>query len=194
MEFSKWQDYLVRISCAMYKIAPEEIGFYLGTGQGTMFEGDKEARLKYSKDKGLIPILKSGAFWINKWLISQKNSRFEFKFVGLNQDDEDKEVDRDIKLVGNIEGLREIRKKRGLEPDLEEGDMILNQNWISWKTQQQFADQQQESGQVAEETVDEDLWGNLNNEELTKAIMADHQSNPMMADANKQLIKALQDD
>jgi hypothetical protein len=189
MEFSKWQDYLVRVACAMYKIAPEEIGFYLGNGGNSMFEGDKEARLKYSKDKGLIPLLKSIEFWINKWVIGQINDRFEFKFAGINEDDEDKEVERDIKLSNNIEGLREVRKRRGLPADLEEGDMILNQNWISWKTQQQFADQQEESTEAAE--PDEDFWNNI---DIQKSIASKHTDNPMIEDANRQLIKALKDE
>jgi len=59
MEFGRWQEYLIRLSCAMYKIDPGEIGFYLGgSGQNqgaATYEGNQEYKLKYSRDKGLYP-------------------------------------------------------------------------------------------------------------------------------------------
>ena len=48
-----------------------------------MFEGNNEARLKYSRDKGLKPLLKRIEFWINMWIVSQLEKDYELRFVGI---------------------------------------------------------------------------------------------------------------
>lgn len=198
MEFSKWQEYLVKIACAIYKISPSEIGFtFTNESNGFGDSGKREeARLKYSKDKGLIPLLKSIEFWINKWIIGQIDDRFEFKFVGIDTEDETGELDRDIRSAQTFMGLREVRAKRGLNPELEEGDMIVNPQWIQWQTAQQMAESQQQSQEVIDQEG-QDIWNNLDSENMTdleKAVFTKYQDNPMMIDAITQLTKALQSD
>jgi phage portal protein BeeE len=60
MEFAKYNDFLIKVACAVYQIAPEEINFSSqtsATGQGAVFESKSELRLKASRDKGLVPLL-----------------------------------------------------------------------------------------------------------------------------------------
>ena len=119
MEFSKYQEFLIKISCALYKIDPSEIGFPMqgSSDSKPMFEGNNEARLKYSKDKGLKPLLKRIEFWVNKWLVSQLDKNFEFRFVGIETEKGEKDdLDEDIQRLGNFMTFDEIRAKWNLDP------------------------------------------------------------------------------
>lgn len=127
MEYSKFQEFLIKISCAQYTIDPSEINFSLNGNSDAkpMFEGNNEARLKYSKDKGLKPLLKHIQTWINKYIVSRIDPNYEFLFKGIDGNDETNELDYDIKAVQNFQTLNEIREKRGLKP-IEGGDIVLN--------------------------------------------------------------------
>jgi hypothetical protein len=130
MEFSKWQEYLIKLTSAIYRIDPAEVNFPLSGGSDTkpMFEGNNEARLKHSKDKGLYPLLKFLQRRINKHLISRIDPEYEFVFVGMDGVDQQTELDNDIKMMSNFMTVDEIRIKRGLSPLGEEkgGNQIAN--------------------------------------------------------------------
>lgn len=184
MQFGTWQEYLIKITCAVYKISPEEIGFASGSGGGSsMFEGSNtEARLKYSRDKGLRPLLKSIQFWINRYLVNPLNEEFEFVFMGMETDSRKEELDLDIKMVTNFGGWKEARRKWGLPDELEEGDFPLNQIFFQKMTQDQAAEQQGDSTDFVDQQEDQQedpyagAWDNLDKGELSE--------NPMMNDLN----------
>ena len=128
MEYSKYQEFLIKISCALYTIDPAEIGFPMSGSSDSkpMFEGNNESRLKYSRDKGLKPLLKNIEAWINKWLMSQLDKSFTFRFVGIeNEKNENDDLEQDIKRLSNFMTLNEIRAKYNLAP-IKGGDMVLN--------------------------------------------------------------------
>lgn len=159
MEWSRYQEFLIKITCAMYKIDPSEIGFPMsGSAEShPMFEGNNEARLQYSKDKGLKPLLKRLQFWINKYLISQIDPQYEFRFVGIEGEvDAQTELDNDIKGLSNFTTLNEIRAKRNL-PLLPNGDVPLNPMYIQLMMssmeggEEGGGQQQEEDTQKAEE-------------------------------------------
>lgn len=128
MEFSKFQEFLIKVACAVYTIDPAEIGFPMSGASDAkpVFEGSNEARLQYSKDKGLKPLLKHLQTWINKYIIWPIDPRFEFRFVGIDsEEDKVAELDMDIKKVNNFMTLNEIREKYNLEP-IDDGDVVLN--------------------------------------------------------------------
>lgn len=202
MQFAQWQEYLIKIACAIFKIAPEEVGFNLGSAGGgnPLFEGGNEAKLKYSRDKGLKPLLKSIQSWVNKYLVSRFDDEFEFAFVGIDIDSEEKEVELDIKKVGSFMGFKEIRRKHNLPEDLEEGDFILNPQYIQMVSQQQqmsmFGDQSQENTEAVNEDQESSLWDSLDfdsqdQEEFVKGSINNlplgMQDNPMLVDAFKML-------
>ena len=145
MEFTKWQEYLIKLSCASYKIDPAEIGFPMNGSSDVkpMFEGNNEARLKYSKDKGLQPLLKMIEHKLNKYVVNALDSSFEFKFVGLNPESEADIVDLDIKKAQNFMSIKEIRKKYNL-PELpeDEDDIILNPYYFQMWSQKRAEAQQ----------------------------------------------------
>lgn len=163
MEFSKFQEFLIKISCAQYKMDPSEIGFNMqgesGGGGGLGGKNDQEDKVKYSKDKGLKPLLKRIQYWMNKFLVQQLDEDFEFRFVGIDQDtDPQTELDQDIQLVGNIMTLNEIRAKRNLPP-IEGGDIPLNPAYIqaeAAKQQQDMMKQQQDQQSQQGNQDDED--------------------------------------
>lgn len=143
MEFSKYQEFLIKISCALYKIDPSEIGFPMSGSADSkpMFEGNNEARLKYSRDKGLKPLLKKIEFWINKWIIWQLDPTYEFRFVGIEDEKNEKdELDQDIQKIANFQTVNEIRSKWNLD-EIEGGDIILNPTFTQAKMMAQQGNQ-----------------------------------------------------
>lgn len=146
MEFAKWQEYLIKLSCAIYRIDPAEINFPLSGSSGAkmVYEGNNEARLKHSKDKGLYPALKFLQRKINKYLISQMDPEYEFCFVGMDGVDIGDELDQDIKMLTNFMTLDEVRVRRGLKPlgAAKGGDLILNAAYMQQKQMEQQAEMQ----------------------------------------------------
>ena len=132
MEFSKYQEYLIKLSCAVYKISPEEIGFpvqgSLGKSGGGLGGGRGAASEErdYSMDKGLKPLLRKIARWINKYLIGPKTDDvFEFAFIGLDAETSVSEESRLILASKSYLEVNEVRKLKGLQP-LAYGDIILD--------------------------------------------------------------------
>jgi phage portal protein BeeE len=142
MEYGRYQEFLIKTCCALYKIDPSEIGFNLGGSEGAkpMFEGNNTARLEHSKDKGLIPLLTTFQDWINRYIIKRLNPDFEFVFVGLTEEEELTDLESDIKLLTNFMTINEIRAKRGLKP-IKGGDIIMNPTFTSSQQQDALNDQ-----------------------------------------------------
>lgn len=179
MEFSKFQEFLIKITCAIYKIDPSEIGFNMNGSSDSkpMFEGNNAARLKYSKDKGLTPLLRHIERWINKYIVSQLDNNFEFKFVGIDGElSYTEDVDLDIKSLSNFMTLNEVRAKRGLPP-IKGGDMILNAIFFQ---QSQSQAQQQQDGGGQEQGADNNL-DNVFGEDENPTVNSDNEEdNPFL--------------
>lgn len=146
MEFSKWIEFLIKVSCAIYTIDPAEVNFPLsgGADQQSMFEGSNEARLKHSKDKGLAPLLRFKQKRINKMLINPFfNGKYRFRFVGIDALSPKDEQDMDIAGLSNYEMLDEVRTRRGLQPLGEEkgGNIILNPTYYQYLQAQMMNEQ-----------------------------------------------------
>lgn len=124
MEFSQFHELQFRICCVLYKMSPSEVGLE-GTkgGSGSLSGENKEDEVKYSKDKGLKPLLKFIAAKLNKYIIKRINKDFEFVFVGMDSDTPEKELDSDDKRSKSNETINEVRASRGLKP-LPGGDII----------------------------------------------------------------------
>ncbi len=157
MEFSKFQEYLIRLACAMYIISPEEIGFPLG-GTGNQGLGSKEGgkdEKEYSQDKGLKPLLTEIEQWLNKHIIGPKtNNIWKFKFVGLDIEsakDEEERLQKEVTLWITPD---EIRKQKGKKP-LPNGVGRLPLNPIIAQQVQMQQQQQMESQQKQQEQEDE---------------------------------------
>lgn len=146
MEYSKYQEFLIKIICAIYKIDPSEIGFSMsGNSEGNHgLGGDNvEEKIKYSHDKGLVPLLKKIQYWINKYIIWQIDPQYEFRFVGMDDEmDQETELEQDVTALQNFSTLNEIRAKRNLDP-IEGGDIPMNPVFVQAKA---MAQQQEQGG------------------------------------------------
>lgn len=132
MQFTNWQEYLIRLACALYKIAPEEIGFYISGDNSVNYEGNNEFKLKYSKDKGLFPLLKFIQSQLTRYIIGPLSDyKYEFCFTGMDPQDQDKVLDTDMKkLESGMLSWFDIRRKYNLPTKLEEDDFLLNPMWL----------------------------------------------------------------
>ncbi len=155
MEFSKFQEYLIKLACAVFKISPEELGFTLEGGKGGIGGNDsgKEEK-KYSIDKGLKPILTFLETLINKYIIGPKtNGQYIFKFVGIDVESVKEESERDNKDVLTHITPDELRKKKNLPP-LPNGAGKLPLSPVISQMQMMGQQQQQEQQQKDEEGED----------------------------------------
>lgn len=128
MVFEKWQNYLINIISAVYKIDPAEINFPNNGGVGgkgnSLFEGGS-SKVGASKDKGLVPLLQFFEDAINKYLIQDFNDKYVFVFTGFDEESEAETLDKDNKKVSTYMTVNELRKEKGMQ-ELENGDIILN--------------------------------------------------------------------
>lgn len=150
MEFGRWQDYLIKLACALYTIDPSEIGFSSSTGTGesnSMFEnaGNSEARIKFSRDKGLLPLLKFMERQINKMIVDQIDPRYRFRFVGFDSESEEQARNRWKDEVQNIKTIDEVRAELGLDPLPDGQGKIIMSPTFTGKLQQDSMMAQQES-------------------------------------------------
>jgi hypothetical protein len=150
MEFEKWMNYLINVSCAVYQIDPAEINFPNrggagGEGGGGLGDGGIEDRLKHSKDKGLRPLLRFIESLINKHIVSKFDQRYVFSFVGMDSKSEKEIVELNAQRVKVYKTVNEIRKEEGL-PKLEGGDIILDPTYVQYLNNQQQAEMMKQQG------------------------------------------------
>ncbi len=163
MEYAQYQEFLIKIACAHYKIDPSEVGFPMNgkavgdSGMGG--DGGIEAKLEFSRDKGLKPLLKSYQSWINKFILDPKDNQYELEFVGLDVESPEKELENDVKAVTNWATVNEIRRKRGMK-DLPGMDIILNpiamQSKMAEMQQEQMNQERDQSTQFMDKIDPED--------------------------------------
>jgi hypothetical protein len=162
MEYGKWQEYLIKISCAVMSIDPAEVNFPLGGGSNDsnpLFGGSNENRLKFSKEKGLYPMLRHLQRRLDKYWVKRIDPEFEFVFVGMDALTKNEELEMDIKLANNLNTIDEVRERRGDKPMKDgKGDYIGSGTYLQNQTLKQQADMmsQQESGISNEEENQEE--------------------------------------
>lgn len=141
MEFSMFIDWLLKLACAVFRIAPEEIGFQFGnSGQtSTLSEGSQGDKIKFSKDKGFVPLMKFHAEQINK-IVRRIDKRFRIEFAGINARTAEELIDLQTKETASIKTIDEARKDRGLKPLPNGlGQMIRDPNWLQFAASKQGA-------------------------------------------------------
>lgn len=143
MEFSQWMEFLTLVACSVFKIDPTELGFKFRQQTTLLGEGGQKQRTDHSKDKGLKPLLKVIQKNIDKFLVSELNSNYEFVFTGIDTEDETVKLDNDVKKLAN--GMKSMqdafREYSGREFD-ETKDIILSSVYQQAKMQQSYGGQQ----------------------------------------------------
>ncbi len=127
MEYQEFLEFLIRLCCAAYKIDPSETCLAASDPGGgkSLFEGNNESRLKHSRDKGLVPLLRFKQAELNKFWVQRLNPGFRLRFVGIDALTQAEEVDLLTKRVGSINTLNEVRAEKSLPP-LPYGNVPLN--------------------------------------------------------------------
>jgi len=102
MEFSKWAEFLTVLSCTVFRIDPSEVGFSLEGSKGIFGQDGQKERIAHSKEKGLEPFLKFWARKFTKFLVGPiSDGKYEFKFTGIEPEDEEATLKRDIEILTN---------------------------------------------------------------------------------------------
>lgn len=129
MAFAKWVTFLTSVSCAIYGIAPEEVSMESFATQSKGIGGnDTEEKLVSSNDKGLRPLLGFYEGMMSDFIVQVFSEEYMFKFVGLDQEAEDKRFEMK-KLTAT---LNEGRAAQGMDPiEGPLGDAPLNPNLIA---------------------------------------------------------------
>jgi hypothetical protein len=116
--------------------------------------------LRHSTEKGLEPFLKFWARKFSKYLVSPlTGGKYEFMFTGLEPDDEEAILDKDIKILtnGGMSVQDFFLKYSQKELDMAK-DILLNQILLQYKQIQQ------QGGQESNQAVDQ-MSGEYNEED-----------------------------
>lgn len=154
MEFQNWNEFLILLTCSVYSIDPSELGFHF-KNQSEMFgqQGQKE-RLEHSYSKGLIPLLKLIEKELNKYIVSEINDKFEFVFTGIDIEDEQAQLEMDVKKSAAgftaMEDMFEKYSGRKFDP---KKDTILNNVYLQAKQAAMMGGE--ESNQAVDEMTGE---------------------------------------
>lgn len=127
MEFTEWTKFLIIITCSVYRIDPSELGFQFQDQAQVFGQDGQKQRLEHSKAKGLKPLLIFMQNIINKYIVSEIDENYEFVFTGIENDNEEQQVDLDKKKTEagfvSMEDMFRKYSKREFDP---ENDTILN--------------------------------------------------------------------
>jgi hypothetical protein len=160
MEFQKWSDFLTILACTVYRIDPSEVGFHVEGGASVFGQDGQKERIRHSLEKGLEPFLK---FWekkFTKFIVGPlSEGRYQFKYTGVEPDDDDAQLDKDIKLLtnGGLSLADFFMKYNKRELDLNK-DIIMNAIALQYKQLMQ------QGGQESNESVDQ-MSGEYNPED-----------------------------
>jgi len=148
MEFGKYLDYLLNLSCAVFQIDPSEINFpNRGNISGAIVqtESGQEIKIKFSRDKGLRPLLMYIEDLINQYIVFPlTDMKFVFCFYGLDDLSDKEIIDKKRTEISNWKTVNEIRREEGLPP-IKEGDIILNSLFLQLFQQSMMGEDKQVS-------------------------------------------------
>jgi len=164
MEFGRWLEYLVNVTCGVYQIDPVEINFVNKagvSGQGRpLNDSSAIEKIKFSKDKGLVPLLRFIEKTINKYIIYPlTDGQFEFSFHGYTDLIEEQKVRLEMQEVEYLKTVNEMRAQYGLR-ELPSGDIILNPVYAQAKIADDAAAAEQGQPQGDEEQPPTEEEGN----------------------------------
>jgi hypothetical protein len=148
MEYSAYMDWMIKVECGVFQMDPTEINFVYGnTGQAqAMFQAPAELRVKHSKDRGLRPLLRALATWINKYIVWRFDEEYQLVFTGLDPKTGSEIADLQKKHVTYLKTVDELRAEDDLPPMKDgAGECILDPTWLQFvqaKQQQEMMEQQ----------------------------------------------------
>jgi len=160
MEFGRWLEYLVNVICGVYQIDPVEINFPNKGGVSgqsrSLNDSSALERIKFSKDKGLVPLLRFIEATINKYVVGPlTDDQFEFSFYGYTDLIESQKIALERQEVEYLKTVNELRAQYGYK-ELPQGDIILNPVYAQAKMAADAAQAEQGGGGDEEPSEEED--------------------------------------
>ncbi len=134
MEYGQWMSWLLKISCSVFAMDPAELSFVYGQeGQShSLNQKSPMDRIIASRERGLRPLLRNVAGWLNDYVISRITDEYVLEFVGFDATAESDKMDMDIKSVKAFRTINEVRAMYDMEPiDSPVADMILDPTYIN---------------------------------------------------------------
>lgn len=132
MAFSELLELTRTQICDVYGVDVNELNAWRHSGSGSLIDSDAtKTRIEFSIDKGLVPLMKFFADDLTRNVIDRVDDRFKFEWVGLNQDEEYKQLKIQIQ-----------RLEAGLAtPNIilaERGEPLIEAKWANAPLQQQL--------------------------------------------------------
>ena len=145
MEYHKTMMFISSLVGAVFSIDLAELG--IKTDDSTAIIGENAGpRLQASKDRGLAAMLGFIEQHINK-IIRKVTKKYRFKFVGLEQEDEEKKAKIRANQLATHRDIDEIRKEDGLEPYNQPwSKMPLNAHAVQMAMAEKQAEQMAQQG------------------------------------------------
>jgi len=159
LEFGKYMEITGALICSVMGVDPAEIGLRLNQAQNVLSE-NLEAKMKFSKDRGLHDLLGQIQSVMNKILkYSGLANKFKFEFTGLDPDDEQVRSRLRTEAVKRDKTINEIRAEQKLPP-LPYGDVILDSIYLQYYNAKKQEEANQEQNQ--------DVPNNENQEQINE--------------------------
>jgi hypothetical protein len=140
MEFHTWNEFLTILACTVFRIDLSEVGFHIKEAGRIFGQDGQKQRIAHSKQKGLEPFLRYWQGQIDKYLVNPlTKGEYKFVFTGIDDVDEEKALDRDIKILENggmnVQDFFLKYSDKELDPIK---DILLNQNYLQYQQLQQL--------------------------------------------------------
>lgn len=156
MEFSAWIDANYLLACGIFGIDRDETGFHYGAQEArAIYEGNKEAKLKNSRSKGLLPLLAKIEFWINQFIMErlEHGEDFRVKFIDNTTLSEIERAELNQTMVNTTHTVNEVRGMMDME-ELDDGDVMLPVYVATAQARVQMLMQQQQAELAAQQGQD----------------------------------------
>lgn len=192
MEFNEFLEFLFNITCAVYQIDPNEVGFKSWTSSNSMSSSDNtEAKITSSQDKGFVPLMDFLSDTFNSEIIDLIDEDFVFEWVGVSDEDEDKKLERQkSELESGVKTVAMVWKENDVdttEMEKENGGKLpdwahapanpqliqVYMNGIQAEQADQQAQQQQAQGDVERQNAVED--GDIGHKRQLEIMDKQHQ-------------------
>lgn len=158
MEYAQLMKFFLGLFAAVFGMDLAELGLKTESTQNILSESSTDFRQEYSKSRALKSLLGFKGGFMNK-IIRKIDPDYEFMFVGIDPEDEDKKYSTQTKAIAATRTINEMREEDGKDPlEGEEYDMVLNTTLVQAKGQAQQAEMGEEGGEEEGEEEYEDEY------------------------------------
>lgn len=118
MMFAEFLQAVIRLKCAAYRMHPSMINFTMESNGGISIGADasEEAQIAMSQEEGFQSLLDSMGDWLTRAIVQEYHADLRFTWSGLDEESEDKKIERVERLVQSVATINEGRKKLGMKP------------------------------------------------------------------------------